>query len=354
MKIALLAPCYSLKPVAEGGAETFLYSLILELIKRGHAVTTFTAADSKIPGTLIPITTRQSSPQSNDPYLLQSREIAGSVKTFTALENTASSYDIIHNNQMTFYSHLKAIDIPNCITTLHTPPYYYSIKQAQAINPRALSERVVAISDFQAQSSPINFTTRIYNGIDLQNFTFQPKADSYLTWIGRIRPTKGLLEAIKMAASAGAMFKFAGTSQPSPYIASVEKTAGELGFPFLGRISVQERNQLLGQARAFIFPIEWDEPFGLAMVEAMACGTPVIAYNRGAVPELVEDGKTGFICQPGDEAGFVAAIQKMMAMAPTDYQAMRQACRARVEQYFTIERMVDQYEALYGTITGEQ
>lgn len=349
MKIAITTPFYyRLTKKSDGGIETFLYDLVASLVDRGHDVTSFTVGDSELPGEIISIFDEPTDSVSQDPYIRQSREIAGSVKTFRLLKEMTNQFDVIHNNQINFYAHLTAREVPNCITTLHSPPDYYPILQAKSIDPLALTERVVAISDYQRQVSSHGFIGRVYNGIDINQyqFTTQPSGD-YIAWMGRFIPQKGVQDALEAATQAQAKLQLAGTPWGEEFFNSImSQVEANPNFKYIGHADTATKNQLLGNARALIFPSHFHE-FGYVRTEALACGTPVITYDAGAARELVIDGVTGFVCPLGDTAALAEAVKKIMTMPEEQYQQMRQACRDHAVANFSLEAMVAGYETLY-------
>lgn len=196
----------------------------------------------------------------------------------------------------------------------------------------------------------LNYAATVYNGIDTDSHRFypEPQQPPYLAFLGRMSPEKGPHIAIEVAKRAGIPLKMAGKvdavdveyfeSQVKPHIDGKQ-------IEFLGEANHFEKNQLLGGALAMLFPIAWREPFGLVMVESMAAGTPVIAMSLGSVPEVILDGKTGFVCNSVED--FVNAIARLGEID-------RRACRAHVEQNFSVKSMVDGYEAVYQKILAEK
>ncbi len=180
----------------------------------------------------------------------------------------------------------------------------------------------------------------IYNGIAISQFKFNPKPKNHFVWIARIDPFKGIENAIKAAEVLNVELLLAGRLDPArkEYFETKIKPHLSKKIRFLGEISQKELSDFYGSAIACLYPIEWEEPFGLIMTEAMATGTPVIAYRRGSVPEVIKDSKTGFVVNNIDEM-----IQAMKKIGQID----RIACRQRVEKYFTYQKMVDEYEKLY-------
>jgi glycosyltransferase involved in cell wall biosynthesis len=197
----------------------------------------------------------------------------------------------------------------------------------------------VAISEAQARREPMPRTHVIHHGIVLDDYTVSAQKDDYVAFLGRMAPCKGAHLAIEAARLAGVRVKLAGEIQPvfrHYWETQVRPHIGG-GAEYVGEADLRQKNELLGRARALLFPIEWEEPFGLAMVEAMACGTPVLAFGRGSVPEIVNDGVSGWICRDVSE---MADRITSTAIAP-------ESCRAWVERHFSSERMVDRYLETY-------
>jgi glycosyltransferase involved in cell wall biosynthesis len=199
----------------------------------------------------------------------------------------------------------------------------------------------VSISD--ADRSPdLDYIKTIHHGIDMKQFDFQPEPEDYLLFFGRLHPDKGAREALKIARACHKKLIMAGIIQDEAYYhQKVEPHLDEQGAVYVGSVGPSQRNLLLKQAYALLHPINFDEPFGLSVVESMACGTPVIAFDRGSMPELIDDGKNGFLVTTVEEA-----IEAVARIKNID----RANCRRCVEQHFTVDRMVEEYIQVYKTI----
>ena len=208
---------------------------------------------------------------------------------------------------------------------------------------------VSSISDAQRAPLPwLNWQGTIYHGLPENQYEFSPKPSGYLAFLGRTSPEKGLDKAVEIARRVGMPLKVGAKVDAidKKYFGTYLKPlVNGPGVEFLGEVGFPEKNELLGRAEALLFPITWPEPFGIVMIEAMACGTPVIAYPAGSVPEVVEDGITGFIVPNADAA--VKAIQKLESFD-------RAACRRRFEERFTASHMSSQYLRLYETLLRSQ
>jgi glycosyltransferase involved in cell wall biosynthesis len=199
----------------------------------------------------------------------------------------------------------------------------------------------VSISDANRWPT-LDYAATVYHGIDISQYTFRETPEDYLLFFGRIHPDKGTKEAIEAAQQAGKKLIIAGLIADQKYFdEQVQPHIDNDRVQYVGNVDIQEGNRLLGGAIALLHLIHFDEPFGLAVIEAMACGTPVIAISRGSLPELVSDGKTGFLITSAADAP--AAITRLSAIS-------RKACRQEVEQRFTVDRMVDGYVRVYEQI----
>jgi glycosyltransferase involved in cell wall biosynthesis len=203
----------------------------------------------------------------------------------------------------------------------------------------------VSISD--ADRSPdLDYIRTVYHGIDMTQFDFQPEPDDYLLFFGRIHQDKGAREALRIAGACGKKLIMAGIIQDQGYHDRfVAPHIDNDKVVYLGSVGPAERNRLLGKALALLHPIQFNEPFGLSVVEAMACGTPVIAFDRGSMPEIIENGKSGFLVGSVDQA-----VETVARVADID----RAYCRQHVERHFTVDRMVDDYIQVYEQILGKQ
>ncbi len=351
MKIGLLAPLYTLGKDGQGGIGTFVCLLVKELVKRGHTVDLLTVGSSKISGNKIALYDQGIFDQELTGYQITSREIAGSILAEDYLN--LHDYDVVHNNKVDFYAYAFLAARQNVLTTFHQQQDSPGLAIATEIRPETNRNRYVAISNSQASSIDLNFIETVYNGIDLNELEYSSTGGDHFVWMARVEPEKGIEEAITLADKAQVPFKFAGSKREESYYHKILELAKSKNIEFLGYADKALKKDLFANARALLFPLQWDEPFGLIFIEAMASGTPVITYDRGAASEIIIDGVTGFVCPPNDEAAMLEAIKKIQAMPEAEYQAMRTACRQRVEEHFTIEKMVDRYESLYNKITQQ-
>lgn len=332
-------------PKKYGGTERIIYWLCEELTKRGHEVFLFGTEDSKVSCRLIPVVKKAlwiSKPKDYGCYYAFEMALIGK-------KTKELKLDILHDHlgpwSLTLYGQLK---IP-ILHTLHVP-----FKNKDRIwLYKQLKAKLVSISFAQRKSAPnLNYLANIYNGIDIKGYSFNDKPKDYYLWVGELSPRKGIYEVIKIAEMSRIKLVLVGRIPPprqrEDYIffkKYIEKKLNKGNIKYLGEKPKKELNKLYKNAIAFLNPLQWEEPFGLCMVEAMACGTPVIAFKRGSVIEVVKDKKTGFIVPPFKNKktnfkGFIEAIKNIEKIS-------RIECRKWVEKKFTKKQMVDKYENLY-------
>jgi glycosyltransferase involved in cell wall biosynthesis len=331
-----VAPLYeSVPPRLYGGTERVVSYLTEELVEMGHEVTLFASGDSITRAELVAVSPRalRLSRECVDPYIYHTLLLE---QVFQRQEE----FDVIH-------FHIDYLHFPisrrlglNQLTTLHGRldiPDLVPLYREYAEMP------LISISNVQRKPlSWANWVANVYHGLPIKLFTPRSEPGKYLTVVGRISPEKRVDRAIRIALRAGMPLKIAAkVDKPDrEYFAQViEPMLREPSIEFLGEISEPEKNELLGNAYALLFPIGWPEPFGLAMIEAMACGTPVIAYAHGSVPEVVDEGKTGFVVRNEDEA--VEALEKKVE------GLSRTVCRRVFEERFSADRMAREYSVVY-------
>lgn len=265
--------------------------------------------------------------------------------------------DIIHSYH-DFYAHYlaKLIDIPVCYT-IHDPKPpkgtldYLRLKLFPNDNYIAISKSQV--KDYKGL---INFIDIVYHGVKLADFTFYPKVskNSYLAFLGRYLKVKGVDVALAVSNRLNLPLKLAGSSnyKKLDYYQKEIKPRLKSGLiSEVGYLDPKRRNEFFKNVKALLFPTRWEEPFGMVVIEAMACGIPVIAYARGAVPELVKDGVHGFLVdKEKGTGGFISAVKKLYDLSESQYLKMRQNCREHVEKYFTSQKMAENYEKVYKKI----
>lgn len=350
MRIAQIAPPFeSVPPARYGGTERVVSTLTEELVRLGHDVTLFASGDSRTAARLVP-TVDTALWHADLPY----RDlVAFSVVTLGKVARELGNFDVIHNH-LDYLGYVLARMAPcPVVTTVHgrldLPEYGHVYKEFNDVP-------LVSISD--AQRRPVenaNWVATVYHGIPLEEFTFNPRPGRYVAFLGRISPEKGLDTAIRVARQAGVPLRIAARKplriKGDPNVqADWEHYRNEIKpllergqATLIGEVAGEDKDHFLRNAAALLFPIRWPEPFGLVMAEALACGTPVIALRDGSVPEVIEDGVTGFICSNEEE--MVAAIGRIGEID-------RARCRAEAERRFSPVAMVKAYERLYERLLG--
>jgi glycosyltransferase involved in cell wall biosynthesis len=348
MRIALVATLEErVPPPKYGGIELVVAHLANLLVERGHKVYLLASGDSLTKAELIPIFPRALRKESEiiNLDLRDQFKYLSIARILDVLKKI--KLDLIHSHigwrMAPFVSFLK---VPTLIT-LHAP---LDVPKTQYIYRMFPHLSYVAISNAQRKALPeLNYVATIYNGIDLSQFDFNPHPKDYFAFLGRISPEKGTLEAIMAAKKAGVKLKIAAKIDmvDREYFENKIKPLidGEQ-IEFIGEIGPKKKNLFLKNARALLAPIQWEEPFGLYFIEAMATGTPVIVFNRGSASEIVIDGKTGFVVKPFDKNKKINLDDFVKAIKKID-QIDRQQCRKRVAEFFTAEKMVKNYENLY-------
>jgi glycosyltransferase involved in cell wall biosynthesis len=253
-------------------------------------------------------------------------------------EAQQGKYDIVHIHPADI-AHPIAPHFPSVpvVYTLHDPIYTWRKEVFQHF--KSPNQYFVSISNSQRQAAPdLPYIETIYNGIDEKIFPFQAEAEDHLLFVGRMHETKGVFDAIAVAKQLKQKLLLVGSKGDQVYWDTKIKPNLDESISYAGFVPRNELYKYYRRAKAFLMPIHWEEPFGLVMAEAMACGTPVIAFRRGAVPEVVIDGKTGFI---------VDTVEEMTQAVKKIDQIDRSVCRQHVEENFSIERMINNYETTY-------
>lgn len=336
MKVAILAPVAWRTPPRHYGPWEQIASNIAEgIIKLGAEVTLFATGDSITAGTLDAICAAgYEEDRTQDAKVLECLHISN-------LMEKAAEFDIIHNNfdflPLTYSGLIKT----PVITTIHGFSSSKIIPVYKKYNSRG---HYVSISNAD-RSAELDYLATVYNGLDTRDFQFYEKPDEYLLYFGRIHPDKGTAEAIDIAKKSKRKLLIAGIVQDVNYFK--EKIEPQLSeeIEYIGHAGPDKRRELLGKAYALLHPISFEEPFGLSVAEAMLCGTPVIAFNRGSMPELIKDAQTGFLVNTVDEA--VDAVDWLDQISRAD-------CYDWAKSQFSSEKMVSDYWALYKKILGQK
>lgn len=339
MRIAQISPLWlEVPPQNYGGTEYVISLLTEELVKRGHEVTLFATADSKTSAKLVPIWPRG---------LFKDKANASAVRGLLLRELFAreGEFDIIHDHTDTLLLPLSPFLKPPVISTLHGIPR----EESTILRKKFPNVSYVSISRNQKKSEHgTNVIATVYHGIPIEKYEFNEHPQGYLLWLSNIEPSKGLAGAIQIAKMANEKLIIAGSifSPNADYFEyRIKPLIDGKQIQFVGVADFEKKVELFKNAKAFLFPIfKRQEPFGLVVIEAMACGTPVIAPPIGSMPELIVPGKTGFLVGSPDEA--VRAIKNIKNIS-------RKACREHIEKNFSLGKMVEKYGKLYRKILAQ-
>ncbi len=364
MRIAIIASIWiSVPPQGFGfGAQEYLAYHIAEGMKRkGHDVTLFATADSKTSGTLVSVAEKQVMDIGfSDPKVKDIFELINVSEAY----KRADEFDIIHNHLLPYGLLLADWSKTPTVHTLH-----HKIYREHAdifLYERYKKQNFISISRAQRSIIPeLNYIATVYNGVDCIFYRFKQSAssDNYLLYLGRLKKYKGIHTAISLAKRLHVKLKIAtplpNISQPDYkevndyWEQEIKPQLGE-NIEYVGSVKGQEKINLLGNAKALIVPVEREEPFGMTLIEAMACGTPVIAYAAGAIPEIMIDGKTGYEVSFSNSEQLYKAVERLYSMPEKDYLMMRKLSRAHIEKNFSVERMVENYEMVYRQVLSNK
>ena len=343
MRIAQIAPLYeAVPPMLYGGTERVVSFLTEELVALGHEVTLFASGDSLTSAELEAVWPRA---LRLDPKIRD--QIAPHMLLMEAARRRADEFDILHFHMDYWPFSLFSRQPTPIVTTLHGRLDLPELRPMFDAFPQM---PVVSISDNQREPLPqARFVATVHHGLPADLLTPQLTGEpEYLAFLGRIAPEKGPDRAIRIARACGIPLRMAAKvdrADQGYFDTVIRPMLAEGGVEMVGEISDAQKPAFLSGARALLMPIDWPEPFGLVMIEAMACGTPVVAFDRGSVPEIVEDGRTGFVVE--DEAEAVAAISRLD-------QLSRAGVRAGFEARFTARRMALDYLAVYRRLAGRR
>ena len=343
MRIAQIAPLHeAVPPALYGGTERVVSFLTEELVALGHDVTLFASGDSRTSGTLAPAWPRalRLDPAIRDtaaPHMLLMEQV----------RRRAGEFDILHFHTDYWPFSLFTRQTTPFLTTLHGR---LDLPEIRPIFDRFAGASLVSISDSQRTGLPgANYLGTVHHGLPPGLLSPAPGiVPEYLAFLGRIAPEKGPDRAIRIAQATGLPLKIAAkvSDADRPWFeAVIQPMIAAGGVQMVGEISERQKAAFLSGAVGLLMPVDWPEPFGLAMIEAMACGAPVLAFNRGSVPEIVDDGVTGFVVE--DEAGAVAAVGRLRLLP-------RALVRKRFAQRFTAGRMTEDYVSLYRDLVAGQ
>ena len=335
MRIAQVAPLYeSVPPKYYGGTERIVSYLTEELVRQGHDVTLFASGDSVTKARLVAGARRS---LRLDKHCID--QLAHHVLMLERVLQRSGEFDVIHFHvDYLHYTLSRRQSFPH-VTTLHGR---LDIPDLVPLYREFGDVPVVSISDAQREPLPwVNWQATVYHGLPEDLYRFRSTPGDYLAFLGRISPEKRVDRAVEIAREVQIPLRIAAKVDlvDKNYFAGIESALrGNPLIEFVGEIGDGEKDEFLGNARALLVPIDWPEPFGLVMIEAMACGTPVIAYRNGSVPEVMEDGSTGFIVEELDDA--VEAVRRLPSIS-------RARCREVFEQRFTAARMARDYVEVY-------
>jgi len=342
MRIAQVAPLIeSVPPRFYGGTERVVSYLTEELVRQGHDVTLFASGDSRTNATLIPIV--KNALRLNK---LHTDPLAHHIILLNQLNMMSQEFDVIHFHiDMLHFAQHQFMLTPS-LTTMHGR---LDLPHLQTVFNEFTDIPLVSISNNQRIPLPnANWHATVYNGIPQENYTYCPQPGEYLAFLGRISPEKGIERAIEIALRVGMKLNIAAKVDKVDEEYYQEKIKPLLNNPlinYIGEIDEHEKNEFLGNAYATLFPIDWPEPFGLVMIESMACGTPVVAFNRGSVSEVMLQGETGFIVNTVNEA--IEAVEKVETIS-------RQCCRYIFEKRFSSMQMANNYLKAYESLREEE
>jgi glycosyltransferase involved in cell wall biosynthesis len=335
MRIAQVAPlCERVPPKLYGGTERVVAFLTDELVRQGHDVTLFASGDSVTQATLVPICPRA---QRLDGGRLDS--VAEHVLMIERVAQQAAHFDLVHFHiSHIHFPVLRRLAVPH-VTTLHGR---LDLPELVSLFREFSDVPVVSISDAQREPLPdAGWIGTVYHGLPVDLLPFHGSGGEYLAFLGRISPEKRVDRAIEIAKAAGIPLRIAAKVDAADREYFDEVVRPLLNDPlieFIGEIGEAEKGAFLGHARALLFPIDWPEPFGLVQIESLACGTPVVAFRGGSVPEILDDGVTGYIVESVPEA--VRAVARIDRLD-------RRRCRQVFEQRFSAPRMALDYVRVY-------
>lgn len=340
MRIAMVAPLIEPVPPLHDGTELVVSLLTEELVRRGYDVTLFASADSRTAAHLAPCSPRglRFDPEIRD-------EVASTMVELGRVYERAADFDLIHNHIDYYAFPFTHLTETPTLTTAHGR---FELPEVCRVYGAFPEQRLVSISDGQRAALPnANWVGTVFNGIALDTYHFHPDPGDYLVFLGRISPEQRPDHAIAVARELGMRLVMAAVVDP------VDQAYHEYAIQpliaknplveFIGEVTEREKDELLGGAYAYLSPLDGPEPLALTMAEAMATGTPIVAYHAGAAAEVIVHGVTGFVCE---------SLPDMIAAVPRIASLDRHACRARAEECFSPAAMADAYERVYRAAVG--
>lgn len=348
MKIAMISAInYPVPPPKYGGIERVVHYLTEELVKRGHEVTLFAPIGSKTSAKLVADYNKYDDSPGGS---LDEQNVIHAGYFFSKIFKKAKEFDIIHNHSgplPLLFAELSATPI---LTTIHIP-LYQSKRSRFIFSKNRPNCYFISVSNSQRKPLPdLNYLATIYNGVKVKEYKFNKNSiRNHFVFLGRISPEKGPVQAIQAAKMANVKLKIAAKIDAAD-IKFFEKEVKPLidgkQIEYIGEITQEEKNGFFKNALGMIAPIQWEDPCPVAFIESMACGVPVIAFDRGSAGELINDGKTGFVVKPFDKKGKLN-LKGLIEVVKNINQIDRRECRKWVEENFTVEKMVDNYEKVF-------
>jgi len=338
MKIALIAaPFIPVPPICYGGTELFFGLLAEGLSQLGHDVVVYANGESTVDAEVRWYYRKRMWPPTGD----FSETLKEVTHTAWAIRDASETCDVIHINNIFGLAYSRFVNTPFVCTIHH--PHEAGLSEFYCQYPET---QYVTISRHSERREPMSHVRTIHHGINISKYQFCATKQSYFTFLGRFVPVKGAHIAIEIAKRTGIPLKIAGEMQPlfkDYFDTAIRPQIDGRFIEYIGEADFATKNELLANSLALLFPIDWDEPFGLIMIEAMACGTPVLAFSRGSVPEVVKDGLSGYSGNSVDEiVDHVSNLGKLNSAAIRHY----------AQEYFSVERMATAYSQLYSTITN--
>ncbi|HYE22800.1 MAG TPA: glycosyltransferase family 4 protein [Verrucomicrobiae bacterium] len=328
-------------PAGFSGAPEQIASVIMDgLVEKGHDVTLFASGDSKTRAKLVPTSKISLAKDPNVGFSQERRqyfpyELLGIVKAYQTA--TAKKFDLLHSHLDFPTAYFSGFFKFPTVTTLHSP---FFGTRLDIMKNFQRSQYYVSISNAQRKPLPgANFAATIYHGVDTKKFKFNPTPKNQAVIVGRIHKQKGISEAIEFAKKLNFKLIILGSHQEDEYWQKkVKPNVDGRQIVYKNFLPQSEVIKIVSESKFFLFPLQWEEPFGLVLIEAMATGTPVVAYDRGSVAEIVKQGKTGFVANTPSQIIF--GIKNIEKISRVD-------CRRHVEQYFSYQKMIDNYESLF-------
>jgi glycosyltransferase involved in cell wall biosynthesis len=345
LTIAMLAPPWiPVPPPGYGGIEQVIELLAAELVRRGHRVTLFAAPGSESPASVEPML-EHAHPDAIQVAIFEADHAARGFEQIDEAAAAGNPYDLVHDHSgFTAFAFADRLDTP-LVHTLHGP---FNDETRTFYERHAGKAWTIALSEYQRQQAPdgLRVAAVVPNPIVVDAFPFRDEKEDFLLWIGRLNDEKGPQRAIAAAREAGKRLVLAGPVQPGEeefFVSEVQPHVDDDQVRYIGEVG-DEKKQLYAKAAALLMPIRWPEPFGLVMTEAMACGTPVIAYPEGAAPEIVTDGETGFLVD--DESEMAEAITRLDEIDPA-------RCRDSAAERFDVGAVGEAHERAYREVVAD-